>query len=184
MVVQAGTGFSEILRKSSVAGWQHKYFVRFLDRAFYVIAAFVRSDIFRSVVVFLQGIAELFPVARTDADIAVALVVLEQNVVFGRVLLDKAALQNQRLKLAVGDDIFKILDIINHLAHLFGVVVLRAKVLADAIFESLCLAYINNFAALAVHYIHARKKRQSHCLFSELRDPFVHFDSAFFIGSY
>ena len=171
MVVKARSALAEILRKTSVAGREHKNLVSLLNCTFDVITALVRSDILRTVVLFLQDIRKPAPVARAYPDVAVALVVLEQNVVLRRMLFDKTALENQCLKFAVGDDIFKIVNIVNHSAHLFGVIVLRAEVLADTVFESLCLADIYNFSAFIVHNINAGQKRQSHCFFAQ----FLHF---------
>ncbi len=86
-----------------------------------------------------------FPITRADSYIAVALVVFKQNVILRGVLFDKTAFKNECLKLTVRDDIFKIIDIINHSANLFGMVILRTEVLADSVFKSLCLADIYNF---------------------------------------
>lgn len=80
-----------------------------------------------------------FPITRADSYIAVALVVFKQNVILRGVLLDKATFKNERLKLAVRDDIFKIIDIINHSANLFGMVILRTEVLADSVLRAFAL---------------------------------------------
>ena len=174
MVIEARPRLAEVLRKLSVAGRQHEDLVCFLDRALDVVAALVRPDIRCAVVLLLQHIAELAPIARAYADIGVALVVLEKYIVFRGMLLYQAALENKRLKLAVGDDVLEPVDVVDHAANLFGVVVLRTEVLTDAVFERLCLADIDDLAVLRVHDVHARQQRQRHSLFSQLGKFGIH----------
>ena len=124
MVVQARPCLAEILRKFAVAGREHKDFVSFLDRAFYVITALIRTDILRSVVGLLQDVRDFSPIALAYTDIAVALVVLQKNIVLRRVLFDKTTFKDERFKLAVGDNVLEVIDVVDHTANLFGMVVL------------------------------------------------------------
>ena len=86
----------------------------------------------------------------------VAFIVLEQDVVFGTVLLDERTLQHQRFKLAAHDDIIEVVDQCDHPPHLGGVVCLRAEILADAVFEFFRFADINDGVGGILHNVHAR----------------------------
>ena len=83
-------------------------------------------------------------------------------------LFYQTAFENKSLKLAVGNNVFKAVNIINHSAHLFGVVVLRAEVLAYTVAQRLSLADIYNFSVCRVHNIHPRQKWEGHSFFSQL----------------
>ena len=89
-------------------------------------------------------------------------------------LLNKTALKNKRLKLAVADYILKIIHILDHSSHLFGVVVLGAEILGDAVFKCLSFTDIYYLFVFVVHYINSGRKRQSHSFFAEFGDFFVH----------
>ena len=58
-----------------------------------------RADVVGIVVIFLQSRRNTGPRAAGDLDIAVAFVILEQDVVLGRVGLDLAGLEDEGLKL-------------------------------------------------------------------------------------
>ncbi len=105
---------------------------------------------------------EVTPFAVYHFDIVIALVVLEQDIVFRAVLLYKRAFEHQRLEFAVAEDIVEVVDIIDHLTHLDGVVILRAKVGADPVFERLCLADIDYLALFVFHQINTGVQRQAH----------------------
>ena len=74
-----------------------------------------------------------------DLDIAVALVVLEQNVVLRLVLLYHRVLEHERFKLTVRDDDIEVVDMADQLARLgvqpFG----RLEVVGHAVLSSLAL---------------------------------------------
>lgn len=68
-------------------------------------------------------------------------------------LFYQAAFKHERFKLAVGEDDIEIVDILDHFAYLEAVVMLRAEILADAVFERLCLADIYYLrAAVFIRY--------------------------------
>ena len=58
----------------------------------------------------MQGEGKARPVLPGDADIAITLVILEQDVILGRVRLDLAGFQYQCLELALTDDDVKGVD--------------------------------------------------------------------------
>ena len=79
-------------------------------------------------------------------------------------LFDKTALKYEGFKLAIGDDILKVLNILNHSTDLLSVVILRTEVLADAVFQLLCLTDVDDITAFVLHYINTGLKGQSHSL--------------------
>ena len=119
----------------------------------------VGSDIFCAVIVFLQNRCDGFVFVASHADIAVSLIVFEQDIVFRHVLLNQTAFEHQCFKLAVGHNIVKMVHVFDHFAHFDCVAVRRAEILADAVFERFCLADINNFILLVFHDIHAGQQR-------------------------
>ena len=159
MVVKARSALTEILRKFTVTGREHKDFVSLLNGTFYIVTALVRADILCTVIILLENIRNFAPLVTAHLNVAVSLVILKQNIILWCVLFNKTALKNKRLKLAVCDNVFKVVNIVNHTAHLFCVVILRAKVLAYTIAQSLCLADINNFSVSRVHNINTGQQR-------------------------
>ena len=167
MIVKTRSALAEILRKLAIAGWEHKNFVSLLNCALYIVTAFVRSDVFGIIVIFLENIRNFAPFVAADLDVTVALIVFKENIIFWGVLFNQTALKNERLKLAVCDNVFKVVNIVNHTAHFFCVVILRTKVLADTVSQSLCLSDVNNFTVSGMHNIYPRQKRQCHSSFAE-----------------
>ncbi len=97
----------------------------------------------------------------------VALGVFKQYVVLRHILLYQAALQHERLKLAVGKYILEVLRVRDHLPDFAVVVFFRPEVLAYAVLKGFGFAYINNLSGFVVHDVHARIKRQAHGLFTQ-----------------
>ena len=89
-------------------------------------------------------------------------------------LFYQTAFKNQRLKFTVGEYNVKVINIFNHLANLYPVVVLRAEILADTVFERLCLADIYDFTAAVLHQIYPGSKRELHGLFPQDLKLVVH----------
>ena len=75
--IQTRTIAPEILGESAVAGRQSEDLVRFFDRRFDIVARLIRSDVPRTVFRLLQDIAEPAPRLIGNADVAVALIVLQ-----------------------------------------------------------------------------------------------------------
>ena len=103
---------------------------------------------------------DLSIVSAADADIMVTFIVLQKDVVFRGILLDEAAFQHQRLKLAAGDDIFKVPYILHHAVDLGGMLVNAAEVTADAVFQGFCLADVDDLPLFVLHDVDARLQRQ------------------------
>ena len=95
-----------------------------------------------------------------QADVGVALVILQQDVVPGLVPLDEGILQHQGLKLRVGHDDVKVVDLAHHGTGLFRVGGQVSKILAHPVFQRLGLAHIDDRIFGVLHDIHARLQRQ------------------------
>ena len=160
MSVQAGAAFADLLREALGAARQqkgiHGRFCHLPRRK----AGGVRADILRPVLLLLQGEGKARPVLPGDADIAITLVILEQDVVLGRVRLDLTGLQHQRLKLALTDDDVKGVGVGDHLADLVIVGHALAEILAYPDAQALGLADIDDGVAFVPDDIHPGQQRQ------------------------
>ena len=82
MIVKTRSALAEILRELAIAGWEHKNFVSLLNCALYIVTAFVRSDVFGIIVIFLENIRNFAPFVAADLDVTVALIVFKENIIF------------------------------------------------------------------------------------------------------
>ena len=144
MGVQAGAAPADLLREALVAPGQqkgvHGRFCHLPGRK----AGSIGAQILRAVVLFLEHEREPGPLLFGDLNIAVALIVLEQDVVFGGVGLDLAGFQHQRLKLTLADDNVERIGVGDHLADLVVVGHTLPEILADPDAEPLGLADIDD----------------------------------------
>ena len=110
-----------------------------------------------------------------EANIGIALVVFEQDVVPGLVAFNERALQHQGLKLAVSDDDVEVVDLAYHGPGLLGVGSQIGKVLAHPVFQGLGLAYIDDLVFGVLHDVDAGLQRQAVGFFFQFvkghRDP-------------
>ena len=154
MGVQAGASLADLLREALGAARQQKSVhgrFRHLPRR---KAGGVGADILCPVLLLLQGEGKARPVLPGDADIAVTLVILEQDVVLGGVRLDLAGFQHQRLELALTDDNVKGVGMGDHLADLVIVGHALAEILAYPDAQALGLADIDDGVAFVPDDIH------------------------------
>ena len=93
---------------------------------------------------------------QIDAQIRVALVILQEDVVLGHVPLDERAFEHERLKFRPGDDGVEMVDLRDHLPRLRRMGGRILKILADTVFELLRLADVDDRAGLVLHQVHAR----------------------------
>ncbi len=170
IVVQARALFADVLRKAPAARRQAENLQGLVHRLPDGPAAHVGADVLGAVVRGALGLRDARPRPPGHADVAVPLVVLEQDVVFGGVLLNQAALEHQRLELAVGQDVLEPLHVGDHLAHLRVVVLLGAEVLADPVLKRLRLADVDDLPRFVVHQVDAGMQRQAHGAAPELPD--------------
>ena len=120
----------------------------------------VGAQILGVVLLLLQHKGQPGPRLPGHLDIAVALVVLQQDVVFGGVGLDLAGLQHQGLKLALADDDIKGVGVGDHLAHLVVVGHALPEILAHPYPQPLGLADIDDGVAFVPDDVHPRQQRQ------------------------
>ena len=160
MGVQARASFADLLREAFGAARQqkgiHGRFCHLPRRK----AGGVRADILRPVLLLLQGEGKARPVLPGDADIAITLVILEQDVILGRVRLDLAGFQYQCLELALTDDDVKGVGVGDHLADLVIVGHTLPEILAHPDAQPLGLADIDDGVAFVPDDIHPGQQRQ------------------------
>ena len=95
---------------------------------------------------------------HVQPQIGIALVVLQQNVIFWHITLDKTAFQYQCLEFRRCNDHIKMINMADHQTR-FGRMRHRVdKILADAVFQFFCLAHINDIVMLIPHDIHTGAK--------------------------
>ena len=100
-----------------------------------------------------------------QADVGVALVVLQQDVVAGFMALDEGVFQHQGLKLRVGHDGIEVVDLGHHGPGLFRVAGLVVEVLADPVFQGLGLAHIDDRPLFVHHQVDPGLKREAQRFF-------------------
>ena len=159
MVIQTRSALAEILRKSPLAGWQHEHTVRLVYGFFCYKAAGVRTEVGTALLrVFFVGDTRELLVGNTD--IMISLIVFQEDIILGLMLLDKAAFKQQSLKLAVGDDKIIVMHICNHCRDLRRVVGIFAEVAAHTVVQVLGFADINDRAVLFTHDVHSGRGSQ------------------------
>ena len=82
-------------------------------------------------------------------------------------LFYQTALKNESFEFASRYYIIKAVDIFHHFTYFYRMAILRAEILADAVFKCFCFTDIYYFPIGIFHNINARQKRQAHRLFSE-----------------
>ena len=171
--IQARPLLADVLRKIAVAGGQQKDLVDLVHRLLDHISGNVGAEVARPVLERLVAGGDLSVLARANTNIVVSLIVLEQDVVLWGILLDKAALQHQRLKLAGGDDVLEVPDVLHHAVDLGRVLFHAAEVAAHPVFERLGLADIDNLPLFVLHDIDAGLQRQLFDLVAQICKPWV-----------
>ena len=158
--IQAGPSFADLLREALIAARQqkgiHGRFRHLPGRK----AGGIGADILGIVLLLLQHEGEPGPWLLCHLDIAVAFIILEQDVILRRVGLDLAGFQHQRFKLALADDHVKGIGMGDHLADLVVVGHALAEILAHPDAQPLCLADINDGVRLIPDDINAGQQRQ------------------------
>ena len=160
MEVKAGSLLFYISRENAGAGGQSEHAVCFFHRLFYRKRTCVRSDVLGAVIAFLQY--RLYAGIRlvSHPNIAVPLVVFQQDVILRRVQFYQRTFQHQRFKLAVRYDELIVVDIRYHLPHFRQMVLSAPEIRSHAVVQVLCLADIDYLAALVLHYVDTRRGGQ------------------------
>ena len=87
---------------------------------------------------------------HVHAQEGIGLVVLQQDVILGRVLLDEVVLGDESVHLARADDIAKIGDVGEHRHHLRRLVAGLIKILLQPRFEALGFADVDDLSVLVL----------------------------------
>ena len=161
MKVEAGPLLADIPGKLLPAGGQAQGGTQGVDNRLGAVAAGIGPKVPRSVLrrSGRQGKAGIRLIRQ--ADIGIAFIVLQQNIVPGLVPLDERALQDQGLKLAVSHNDIKVVDLGYHGPSLFRMGGQIRKVLAHPVFQRLRLTYIDDSILCVLHDIHAGLQRQA-----------------------
>ena len=166
VLVEARPVLADVARERTGAAFQVQRLADRVDGTPRRTAAHVRAKIACAVMRGLGNDLEVRIGQRgVQPHIRIALVVLEQDVVLGLVLLYHRVLEHEGFELTVGDDNIEIIDMADELACLgvqpFG----RLEVVGHAVFQQLGLADINDLAGLVLVHIHAGLHGQlSHAL--------------------
>ena len=157
---QAGALLADVARKLARAGGQGKGLAHNINGRLGRTAAAVGTEITRPVVLPRRndGKSRIFPFAQTY--VGVAFVVFEQDIVFRLIALNKRVFQQQGVKLGLGVNGLKIVNVFDQPPRLGRVRGQIGKILADAVFQHLGLADVNDLTVLVAHQVHAGHKRQ------------------------
>ena len=170
MVVQARPLAADVLREPPRAGWQLQRFFDGVNDLPRHRPPAERAEV--PCAVLLHAVDErergIFAL-HIQPDKGIALVVLEQDVIFGPVQLDERVFQHKRLKLGLHHNNVEIRYVRNHNCHLGQV--LAAKITRDAVFQRFRLADVDHFPSAVEHQVNARQQRQHICFFPQLVEP-------------
>ena len=158
--VQAGAPLAEVPGKFPVAAGQQKTVLGHLHHLPHREGGGERADIVGIVIVLLQRRRDPRPGAFGHLHIAVALVILEQDVVLRGVGLDLAGFQHQRLKLALTDNHIKGEGVGDHLGDLGVVGHPLPEILRHPGLQPLGLADIDDGIAFVPDDVYPRQQRQ------------------------
>ena len=132
------------------------------------IAPAVGAEILRAVIQNARSqLDHRIFLVQIDAQIRIALVILEQDVVLRHVALDERAFEHQRLKFRSGNNDVEMVDLGDHAPCLWRMGRGILKILADTVFELLGLADVDDRAGLVLHDIDARLQRETQRLVLE-----------------
>ena len=160
VVVETGALLADVAREGARAGGQAEGRADRVHGGAGLAARPEGAEVARAVVRRFVGEREARVLPRRKADEGVALIVLEQNVVARLVLLDEGVFEDQRLELARNEDGVEPVDLRDHAAGLFVVARAELEILADAVFELLRLADVDDLTARVHHQIDAGGERK------------------------
>ena len=166
VVVEAGPILPEVARKLLPAARKLERQPERVDHMLRNKASAVGAEILRTVVLHARGqLDHRVFLMQIDAQIGIALIVLQKDIIFRHVPLDKRAFQHKRLKLRPRNDHVEVIDLRDHppgFRRMGGGIL---KILAHAVFELFCLADINDRVGLVLHDVDAGLIRQAQRLF-------------------
>ena len=168
MVVQTGPLLPDIPWEGLAAGGQVEGPADGVQGGAGLHAAAIGAVVLGAVAGRTADDGELRVCLPAQAHEGVGLVVLEQDVVMGHVLLDEGVFQHQGLKLTAHDDGVEVVDLAHHGVGLPVVAPPGLEVLAHPVFQLLGLAHVDNRALLVVHQVHPRRQGQAVGLLQQL----------------
>ena len=135
-----------------------------IDHLLGTSAAAVRAEVLRAVVLDAGCQRDhRIRLPQIDAQIGIALVILEQDVVLRHIVLDKRTFQHQRLELRRRRNCLKVVNLRDHTPCLWRMRGGLLKILAHPVLQFFRLADINHRIACVLHEIDARLVRQRQC---------------------
>ena len=167
VLVQAGSVLANVAREHARAGFEVQRLADRVDRAARGHAARVRAKVARPVVPRLgdNGKRRVGRI-RVQPDIGIALVVLEQDVVFGLVFFDHRVLEHERFELGFGHNDVEIIDMADQLPRFGAQALGRLKIVGNAVAQQLGLADVDHLAGFVLVQVNARLHGQTaHALF-------------------
>ena len=167
VVIQARAGTPDIARETARARRQAQRFADGIDDLRRHAPPAIRTEVFRAVL--FRAVDERKRRVRLrhiQTHKGIALIVLEQDVVFWLVQLDERVFEHERLEFGLHDDDIEIRNVRDHGRHLRQV--LAAKIARDAVFECFCLADVDDLTVLVEHDVHARQQWEHIGLFAQL----------------
>ena len=157
LIIQAGPLLADIAWEFLGAARQAERRTQGVDDLLCAPSAAVGAEIARAVVRDARGQRDDgIGLAQVDAQVGIALVVLEQDVVFRHIVLDERALQHKRLELRRRRDRLEMVDLRDHTPGLRRVRRGILKILRDPIFQFFGLSDIDHRVVRVLHQIDAR----------------------------
>ena len=166
--VQTGTLPADVPGKAAVAGGQAQRGADRVQREARFVAASEGTEILRPVV--CGTVHQREPGVRLGGEPheGIALVVFQENVIARLVPFDEGVFQHQSLELGADDDRVEPVHVGHHHFRFFVVGGGVLKILADAVFQLLRLAHVDDLTGLVHHQIDAWQQRQLVCLGAQL----------------
>ena len=167
--VETGAHRLPALHEAVPAGGKPEHGGRLVHRLLDVIAAHIRPDIPRAVVRCLLCLGNAGKRRWGDADIVIALVVLEQDVVTRLKALDQRVFQQQGVGLAPHDDMADLDDLLHQHTHLRAVLLRLHEIGRHPFAQALGLAHVDDRPRAVHELVDARRQRQQGHLLLEIR---------------
>ena len=151
MIVEAGPLLADVPGKLAAAGGQLQCAAYGIDGHAGLTSPAEGAEVPGTVVGHFahQREAGIGPLSQPDEGIA--LIVLQQDVVPGLMVLDEGVLQDQRLELSAHEDGVEVIHLGHHGLCLLVVTGVFLEVLADPVFQFFRLAHVDDLAGLVHH---------------------------------
>ena len=166
--LQTGALLADVPGEAAAAAGQQKGLGKETDGLIGRPPSAVGAEIPGAVPLPLAGDGGPWIVLPADADEGIALVVLQQDIVFGLVFFDQRVFQQQSVQLGGGKNRLKMVDVGDHPPGLHRVRRQIGKILAHPAAQAFGLAHIDHCPRPVVHQIDAGQLGQTMCLILQL----------------